>query len=452
MAEPWHSPAQLPMRPRLFEFQEEGRDWLRGRPARTGFLADYMGIGKSVQALAAAEGMSGLSRIDIICPAIAATDWERKFEQWWPGCTVPHQQVSYEHALSYRKEMRKSAGRGPGKKLLILDEAHYLKNPAAKRTRAIYGGFCRGFGGIVDAYDYVWPMSGTPMPNGDPREMWPHLRALAPYTIIDAVTGQPMTYGAFSSRFCALIPDGFGLKFVGLQNVDEFKDILDRFMLQRGADVAGLPPLRFEVYPMRPKELPTDLATAQWPGLSQAFQGIINAAGQGDLDQQLKTQLGTLRRLTGMLKVQATVDLVREEMRSGALDKVVVFGYHVDVVEEISQRLADFGSSVIHGGVDSKARWENIDRFQLGSDRVIVCQITAASVNTTLTAAHNVIFAETDWVPENNAQAAARCRRVDGNTRFPVLARIIAICGTIDELLQQAARTKIARTLLLNQR
>lgn len=438
-------------RPRLMEFQEEGRDWLRGRPACTGFLADYMGIGKSVEALSAAEGM-GLGWIDTICPAIATTDWDRKFDQWWPGCQVPHHEMSYEYALNHRQEIRQRAGRAPGPRLLILDEAHYLKNPAAKRTRAIYGGFCRGFGGIIDAYDYVWPMSGTPMPNGDPREMWPHLRALAPYLIIDGITGQPMTFGAFTSRFCVMVPDGFGLKFVGLQNTDEFKAILNRFVLQRSADVAGLPPLIFDVYPIKAKEVPTDLALSEWPGLAREFQGIIAAAGAGDLDQQLKTQLGTLRRLTGMLKVQPTVELAGEELRNGTMPKVVIFAYHVDVVEEIARRLAPFGSSYIHGGVNSKDRWERIDRFQLGSDRVIVGQITAASVNTTLTAARHVLFAETDWVPENNAQAAARCRRLDGNTTLPVHARIVAIRGTIDELLQQAARTKIERTLLLNQR
>ncbi len=128
----------------------------------------------------------------------------------------------------------------------------------------------------------------------------------------------------------------------------------------------------------------------------------------------------------------------------GSLDKVVIFAYHVAVCEQIARRLArSTGREIglIHGGVSTDDRWKAIDRLQKGDSPGLVAEILAAGVNTTLTAAHEVLFAETDWVPDNNLQAAYRCRRI--GQKFPVRVRAISIAGSIDELLQGAAVRKM---------
>jgi SNF2 family DNA or RNA helicase len=448
----------------LYPFQREGALWLAdGAPTK--YLADDCGMGKSVQDITAAD-LLGVDHVQVECPAIAVEDWYRKFLSWsdygrhvfksFAGAPIAPAQVprksviinSFECSVRHRALYKQNKHRG----LLIVDEAHYAKNPRTNRALALYGGNCEGFGGISQNYDLVWCNSGTPTPNGDPRELWPHLRALRPYSIIDSGTGLPMSYTAFGDRFCRFRPGLGGDKVVGTRNEEELTAILGGgprpFMLRRLGDVAGLPDVRFELYPMLPASVPRELDPAQWPDLTGRLDYILAAAGEGDLDAQYEEQIATLRRLTGLLKVEATVNILGEELKNKTLENVVVFGYSIDVVNEIARRLSKFGAAAITGATSSKHRWEYIDQFNAGNRRVLVGQILACMTNISLRDCRNAFFAETDWVGENNYQAAYRCRRIDGH-RDSVLARVLCISGTIDEPIQASTRRKIRQSRLI---
>lgn len=449
--------------PDQYDFQDEGVDWLAdGVPTK--YLADEMGLGKSVQEIRAIDKL-GVDHVDVICPAIAVEDWARKFHTWsdygrtiirsfkskpFPHALAPRKSViinGFESAVANRNLYKANHWGGA----LFVDEAQYLMNPATLRARAIYGGDCSGFGGISHNFDLVWVSSGTPTPNGDPRELWAHLHALRPYSILDPDTGLPMSYNAFGDRFCFFKPGLGGLKCIGTRNEPELLKILGgsrKFMLRRLGNVAGLPDVRFEVYPMVPHSVPRELDPARWPELTDRLDAIIDAAGDGDMDTQLETEMATLRRLTGLLKVEATVALLTDELKRGQLDRVVVFGYSVDVVNEIAGRLQPFGGGAITGATSGKRRWELIDGFNSGRYRFIAGQILATATNTSLGGCRHVVFAETDWVGATNLQAAYRCRRIDSH-REPILARIISITGTIDERIQAAARRKLKQTGLI---
>lgn len=434
-------------------FQDEGVEWLCDGAA-TKFLADDCGTGKSIQAKRAADRLE-IPHIQVICPAIAVEDWYRKFMNF-PGyerkvyrsfasdpvapAFVPRKSViinSFNAAVKHRGLFK----RNPHGGLLIEDEAQYAKAPTADRTLALYGADCAGFGGISQNYDLVWCLSGTPAPNGDPRELWPHLRALRPYSIIDPGTDLPYSYGYFGDHFCRFRPGLGAAKVVGVKHEDELRDILGgrrQFMLRRlGTDV-GLQEVQFEVYPMLPRNIPRELDPARWPELTERLDFIVDRAGDGDLDAQLEEQIATLRRLTGLLKVEATTDLVLEELRGRQLDRVVIFAYSVDVVNEIAKRLGVVG---ITGMTPNTKRWAAVDAFNNHEKNIFVGQILSCMTNLSLQDCRNVIYAESDWVPENNYQAAYRVRRIDGH-RDPILARIICLAGTIDEPIQYAARRK----------
>lgn len=450
----------------LYPFQVEGVDWLADGEV-TKYLADDCGLGKSVQDIKAADRL-GIDHIQVECPAIAVEDWYRKFQQWsdygrlvlrsFAGmpvspALVPRKSViinSFETSTKHRKLYKTNKHGG----LLLVDEAHYAKTPTAQRTRALYGGNCAGFGGISQNYDLVWLNSGTPTPNGDPRELWPHLRALRPYSILDPATGLPMSYNAFGDHFCIFRPGLGGDKVIGVRNAEELASLLGgkrAFMKRRMGDVAGLPPVRFEIYPMLPSSLPRELDPSMWPELTERLDRIVSAAGERDLDAQYEEQIATLRRLTGVLKVEATVNLLHEELKNGTLDKVVVFAYSVDVCNALARQLEKFGAAAITGATSSTKRWEYIDGFNRGDRRVLVGQILACMTNVSLQGCRNVFFCETDWVPDNNYQCAYRCRRIDGH-RDSVLARILSISGTIDETIQLATRrkTRQSRVILPN--
>lgn len=446
-----------------YDFQAEGVAWLAER--RTAYLADEMGMGKSMEAGVAADFLE-IPHIQVICPAIAVTDWLRKFERWsiypralytsYNSAPVPPAAVrknsviisGFETSINHRKLLQANPHGG----LLILDECHGFKNPAAKRTRGMYGEGCaggldkKGCECIIKHYERVWLLSGTPVPNGDPRELWPHLRALRPWSVLNS-QGAPMSYREWENEFCIFAPGLGEGKVVGIRDPARLQRILSDFMLRRLGNVAGLPSVRFELYPMKSTHFCADVAAASWPELTDAFNRILKSAETADLDTQLMEQMATVRRLTGLLKVDATVELAAGELRTGQLDKVVIFGYHVDVVEGIAHGLCKFGAAAITGATPNSERWRAIDAFNSGKHRVLASNILAGGTNLSVPCRH-VLFAETDWVANNNLQAAYRTRRIDGH-RDPILARMIAIEGTIDDLMQQVARRKLRHTQLI---
>src|ERR1035437_3606295 len=144
--------------PNLYDFQKSGVPWLAASP--TAYLTDEMGLGKSVQAIRAADEIKAKKVLEI-GPASMRDDWAEKFEEWAlvrrpthilkPNATVrlggPSYNLitSFEGAVKHYKELRQLQW-----DVIFLDEAQGLKNPQTRRARAIYGGWCHGFGGVIE--------------------------------------------------------------------------------------------------------------------------------------------------------------------------------------------------------------------------------------------------------------------------------------------------------------
>ncbi len=112
--------------------------------SRRTFIADEQGLGKTVEALAALEEDDAYPAV-IICPASLKLNWQREIEHWLPhrslhvvvgtGKAIPKAELTvlnYEIVHAHRERLAISRP-----KALVLDESHYVKNPAAKRTRAV---------------------------------------------------------------------------------------------------------------------------------------------------------------------------------------------------------------------------------------------------------------------------------------------------------------------------
>jgi SWI/SNF-related matrix-associated actin-dependent regulator 1 of chromatin subfamily A len=122
-----------------------------------------------------------------------------------------------------------------------------------------------------------------------------------------------------------------------------------------------------------------------------------------------------------------------------------VFAVHRDVISILASALRKkfgrFGVVTLFGGTPPRRRQENIDRFQTDPKcRVFIGQVVAAGTAITLTAAHDVLFAEASWNPADNAQAAMRCHRIGQDE--PVFVRFVSAAGTIDERIQRVLRRK----------
>lgn len=435
-----------------FPYQVDGAAFLAATPQA--LLADEMGLGKSAQVILGCD-LVGAFDILIVCPAAVRINWDREFYRFSPmdrpsnliltGKDKPKRGVnivSYD-LLASNEKLRKQLMACQWD-VLCLDEAHYLKERTAKRTKALYGH--NKHPGIMHSAKRVWRLSGTPMPN-NASELFTHLKSAG-------VVNQP--YWDFVYEFCAGFEGDFGYKITGVKNAPKLKGLMAQFMLRRKKDevMTQLPPIVFQNVTVERSEVELD------PWFYENWRPIgIPAFLQNmkDIDQSLKTALSTikqghhhnnddsiallesfskststLRRYIGLAKLNKVLDIIEEELESKAIDKIVIFAMHQQVIELTRTRFRKFGAVTLYGGTPTAKRQQNIDSFQNNPrTRVFIGQVVAAGTGITLTSAHEVAFIEADWVPANNAQAAMRCHRV-GQTK-PVRVRFFTCAGSVDE-------------------
>ena len=404
----------------LYRYQEEGASFLSMR--RHALLADEMGLGKTVQAIIAA-GILGAEKLVVICPAIARSNWRRELEQWnYSGETVIE---------SYDKSIRPSfehAVRTYVPDLMILDEAHYLKNPKSQRTRTLYGKGCTG-NGLIRYAKRVWLLSGTPMPN-NASELWPMMHAMF---------GLRLNWWNYIRRYCRYEITSYGLKISGNRNVEELKEILKPHVLRRRQEqvLDDLPAMTWETVTIdpedasrKPDETAEALSVRQAINSDREFSSIIQ-----------NPVLATLRREVGLAKAAPAAKLVKDELQRMEYQKIFIVAYHRDVIGSLAESLKDFGAVIVTGGTPSGKRQVLIDRFQNDPQcRVFIGQITAAGTAVSLTATNQVLFAETSWSPGDLVQAAKRCHRI-GQKR-PVFVRILALSDSLDESVSRVLAGK----------
>lgn len=447
-----------------FPYQVEGARYVASK--QHALLADSMGLGKSCQAVLACD-IIGAQRILVICPANIRVNWSREFTRFSPmdrdcaviatgtdrpvnvGVTI----VSYDLIAGNNKLRNELRGRKWD--VLVLDEAHYLKERSAKRTRAIYGHNSK-VPGIAGSAARVWRLTGTPAPN-NASELYTHLKSAGIYA------GQ---YWDFVFEFCTGFDPGFGFKITGHKNVDRLKALLAQFMLRRKKEqvMAQLPPLTHQHVTVERSQVELD------PYFYENWRPIGVKAFLADMEHRDKvlkaavavaksnhdshsddvlavlegfaTSTATLRRYIGLAKLPRVLEIIKEELATKQIDKIVLFAIHKDVIESARVALREFKPVTLYGGTPADKRQANIDKFQKDPKcRVFIGNITAAGVGITLTAAHEVAFIETDWVPANNAQATMRCHRI-GQTKH-VRVRFFSCAGSVDE---EVMRTLIHKT------
>ena len=177
--------------------------------------------------------------------------------------------------------------------------------------------------------------------------------------------------------------------------------------------------------------------------MAQKGDEIKKLLEQDDADlAEAAVHVAKLRRLTGLAKVASVVELLQDEL-AGGLNKIVVFAHHREVIQKLADGLSSFGVVVLQGSTPPTQRQAAIDGFQNdNSIRVFVGQLTAAGTAITLTAASNVLFAESSWTPSDNAQAAMRVHRI--GQRSGVLVRFATLSGSLDEAITETVRRKTA--------
>lgn len=405
----------------LRPYQVVGRDWLASK--RHALLADEMRVGKTPQAILAAV-QAGARSVLVVCPAIAALQWQAEWRRWagldatlldrgvWPA-TGPVI-ASYNRAVSLQDVL--TARRWD---LVILDEAHFAKNPNAQRTKAVYGK-----DGLAHAADRTWALSGTPAPK-NASELWPLLRTFG---------ATALAYEDFVARYCRV--DALG-KILGTKDgmIPELKGLLAPVMLRR---------TRREVAPDMP-EIGYDFLAVR-PANEADYAVPVDLEGDDLLAwlQAHRTEQADSRAEVALAKAPALVEEIREAIEGGLLTQTVVFGYHVSGLLAVAKGLRDAGvkADILYGDVAQAKRAVVQEEFRDGRLQVVVAQIIAAGTAIDLSAARHGYFLELDWVPGNNQQAANRLVNMDKND--PVTFDICSWPGSVDDRVQRvlARRTR----------
>jgi SNF2 family DNA or RNA helicase len=329
--------------------------------------------------------------------------------------------------------------------LLIIDEAHYLKN-FSNRTKAIYG--VRGEDeGIQANATHIILLSGTPTPN-HAGELWQHCRTLWPWSLLwphgSPRAGQRMTQADFEERYTRYRDTVYGRQVSGSKNQDHLRATLAAVVLRRRKDdvLPELPPLQVQ-------DIALD-APLKGQALNPQAQSLANrltwGLGTKATDDQLLSalrtpdgELATLRRELGELKVPPAILWVHERLQS--TDKILLFAWHLSVIEHLRRGLAEFDPVVITGETSPTGRVNAVELFQRRAGvRVFIGQVKAAGTAITLTAASEVAIVEPSWVPGDNVQAICRAHRL--GQRDSVLASFLYLPGTLDQRIMTAFRRK----------
>lgn len=437
----------------LYPYQTEGIEWLKTK--RFALLGDEMGLGKSAQAIVAADAI-GAKRVLVVCPASVRVNWTREWKKF-SGASTPAQAIltgklpeptgtTWLYVCSYDIVSASPPWKNTFD-LLILDEVHYLKSVDAKRALAILGK-----GGIVHRAARTWCISGTPAPN-HAAELYPICKTFGLW---------PGSYDQFVARFCLTRRTNYGPQIVGNKNVAELRAMLAPILLRRKkADVmTQLPALTYSDLVVEPAIIDEELYFPDYylqnlvddlhKELREGREILTKTLGSTGLGRDgLKAMEGmaksvsTLRRYIGLQKTFPYLEIVKDELANNAYEKLVIYCLHRDVIETLRVGLKDFGAVTLYGGTPAEKRQQHIDRFvKRKSCRVFIGNILAAGtgIDGFQTVCNNVDLLEQDWVPGNNAQAIMRLHRI--GQEKPVMVRCVSVADSLDERISQVLRRK----------
>lgn len=453
---------------RPFTHQIEAVKFMCSR--KNSYLAGEAGVGKTISATTAMNAKPG--KAIIICPAFLKYNWEAEINKWSTRklkIQILHNQQSraledsdviiYPASLLHHEPIRESIfALGISFQWLFIDEAHYFKSDEAKRTKSLLGGSVsvesrrKKWKGFHTICNHVVALSGTPMPNGRPIELYPILSAHAPFTI------GYLNKHAYAEKYCAAFEGEWGWDYSGSSNLPELHEKLKNYMLvQKLDECVDLPekmPYQFIFMDDdRPKKEQASemklLATVKLGDIikheamrDEKFGDKVEYRKESALEAGRELLAGEflaeLRRANGMRKVPGAVSIIKEMIEDGPL---IVFAWHQDVIDALADKLYKLEPFVITGKTPHATRHKYVGEFQTSQTRnLLIANIQAAGVGITLTKAARVLFVEPSFVPADNEQAVARVRRI-GQTR-QVQASFLVWPHSLDHLILNAHQEK----------
>jgi hypothetical protein len=428
---------------------------------RTFLLADEPGLGKTAQALLAAEAANAYPLL-VVVPNVVKTSWAREAARWTPRRLATVVQGDGEAVdgfadivvLNYEVLDRHVGWLSDfGFRGMVVDEAHFIKNKTSQRSQHVLAlsGRIRS---LTDR-PLLMALTGTPLINDieDFRAIWQFLGWIDDNKplgeLADALedTGLTPADRGFDAAARRCVID---LGIVRRRKLDVAADIPARRIADLPVELDGragrsIRAAERELADRMVARYQTMLANrscdAGVEGIDHDLVRVVARSELTDTTKQSGENVFTMMRRIGQAKAELAADYAAQLARSAG--KVVFFAKHVDVMDAAEQIFARQGVryASIRGGQTPAARQANLDAFTNDPDvTVAVCSLTAAGVGLNLQVASNIVLAELSWTDAEQTQAIDRSHRI--GQAEPVTAWRIIAAQTLDARIAELIDTK----------
>ncbi len=369
-------------------------------------LGDEMGLGKTVQAIAAMVSLRamGAAHFMVVCPASVLVNWVREIQKFseLPVTVIRGGKLSAvmdwrEHGgaavTTYESISRFALPEDFRFAMLIADEAHYAKNPAAIRTQALLR--------LRRKAERVLFMTGTPLEN--------------------RVDEMCFLVSCLRADIAGEIRE---MKYIS--SAPQFRERLAPVYLRR---------TREDVL----TELPALIEKEEWcePGPEEWKQYALSVAAENFMAmRQVSWDVGDLTKSS---KARRLLELCRDAKEDGR--KVIVFSYFRETLRAVQELLGKRALAPITGSVSPERRQEIVDAFGASEDgTVLICQVQAGGTGLNIQAASVIVFCEPQIKPSVESQAISRAYRM-GQLRSVLVYRLLCD-NTVDERILELLREK----------
>lgn len=421
---------------RVFPHQEKGIKFLLTKNNR--ILGDDMGLGKTLMSTIASIE-SGAEKILIVCPANAKINWFREVNAYIPeediaiiksGHWAPKKYtiINYDilknfHTIIDGRKTYKDYEiirhlDDEGFDLIILDEAHMVKNPSSNRAKIINQ--------ISKNIKRRWLLTGTPLANR-PMDFFNLLK----------ICDSPVTasWKQYAFRYC----DGKKFKKKlkngnyrdiwitdGASNLEELHDRTKNLILRRKKDDhLDLPPKIVAPYYIEIDDM------GEYNRVFDEYLEWAKSEGKRLGAGRHMVELIVLRKYLALEKTKQSIALAEQAIENGK--KVIIF---TNFTHSFDTLMKHFGKLAVghNGKMNGTQKQNSVDQFQNNPKiKVFVGNLISAGTAITLTEAEVVIMNDLDFVPANHSQAEDRAHRIGSTSTTNVYYPIVV--GTIDEMM-----------------
>ena len=384
-------------------------------------LADEMGLGKTVQVIAWVALHEGIDHIVIACPLSVKLQWKKEFKKWCPSRKVellsgktPYDFkcstviLNYDIIAGWKKKLKKGLH---GTNLLVLDECHRIKNPKAKRTKAVMK--------MRKKFKHIIGVSGTPITD----------RPYNLYTIIQLI--RPSLFPNFfryAINFCDAKHTRWGWDFSGAKNTKTLNKILKSTIMIRRLKkdvIKELPAKTRTVIPM-------DIENRrEYCRAENNFGEWLRNSPEAKNKVTVKSKVEALMQLCLIGKMDACFSWLDDFLETGK--KLVVFATHHKTVDLLMKRYKK--NAVQYDGRCSSKEKDKAKHSFIHNRKInLFCanlQAAGVGIDGLQEVCSDTCHIELGWSPGDLDQADDRVHRI-GQKADAVNAYYLIADGTIE--------------------